>query len=62
MTVTKGRACDGKTPYPSHEAATAGLWRLVRRMGAAPWQLNVYKCKFCGKHHVGHRPGGTRSA
>jgi hypothetical protein len=56
MTATKGRACDGKNPYPSHKAATAQMWYLIRRKGAARDQLNVYQCDFCGQYHVGHKP------
>lgn len=48
------RACSGKQRHPTEEAARAHVAALYHQRGALG--LNIYKCKFCGAWHVGHRP------
>jgi len=50
---TKGRACDGKTKYTTHEAAIAAIDRMVTQ-GAAEAAQQAYRCKHCGSWHTGH--------
>lgn len=48
------QACAGKQRHETEAAARAHAASLYRKRGAQG--LNVYKCKFCGAWHVGHRP------
>ena len=42
------KSCEGKIRYDSIPSAMAGMKKT------SSCGLNVYKCKFCGKFHVGH--------
>ena len=44
------KQCIGKHPYADYKAAE----RVVREKWKRGIQLMVYKCSFCGFHHVGH--------
>lgn len=49
------RSCTPKVRFETHGAAER--FRQARiRQGAAEWSVNVYRCRFCGFRHVGHRP------
>lgn len=50
---TRSRSCAGKRAHDTEAAAAEHLQRLIRAGGV---RLNVYHCKFCGRHHVGHLP------
>lgn len=52
----RARACDGKKAHDTRQGATDSMNILIGN-GAAG--LRVYRCRFCGKWHVGH-PTGTR--
>jgi hypothetical protein len=49
------RSCVQKKPLP--DRATAERYAAKRIAGgAAPWAVEVYRCRrFCGQWHVGHR-------
>ena len=42
------RGCSGKQQFPNKRVAES----VRRRIGDET--LNAYKCRFCGKHHLGH--------
>jgi predicted restriction endonuclease len=44
-----------KQRHETHKEAEQQLWSLVRDTGARRHALTVYRCKFCGGYHVGHR-------
>lgn len=46
------RTCDRKVRYETQEEASAARTRLFRSGSGG---MNVYKCKFCGGYHIGHR-------
>jgi hypothetical protein len=54
------RACEGKIPHASEQAAHAALWRLQNAGKARPG-TRVYRCPFGNHWHVGTRPGRLRS-
>jgi len=56
MTRNRNRACTGKQRHASREQARDQLEALVRK-GAPRGRLEVYKCRFCGCWHTGHRIG-----
>jgi len=56
MTRTRARSCEGKCRHQTKEAARSELQTLVRK-GANGGRLEVYKCRFCGAYHTGHRIG-----
>ena len=47
----KARACAAHVGYESREAAN------TRRLILDTGHLNVWRCRLCGKWHVGHQPG-----
>lgn len=49
--------CQGKHPHATEQAARFHSRELYERGAAKPGTLNVYRCRFCGTFHVGHRPG-----
>lgn len=53
MPSTQARACGDKQKHNTRREAKAHKWSLVNGKGASPKTLNVYKCKFCNKFHVG---------
>lgn len=52
--MTKARECGKKYPHNTKREAEAHKWSLVRG-GARPGAMQVYKCPFCQKWHVGHK-------
>lgn len=63
VTLSKGgdmkgswdQSCEGKQGHETKEQAKAHRNNLIRRGNAL---LEVYKCPWCDKWHVGHRPKG----
>lgn len=47
------KACDGKTKHISSRDAMDAIHSL-KRSGKYNTRMNVYKCKFCKKYHIGH--------
>jgi hypothetical protein len=47
-------ACTGKTRFPTRAEARRRA-RQIRREGGP--RLHPYPCRYCGLHHLGHRPG-----
>ena len=47
------RACDGKKRYATNADALHDAATLQRRDN---YPMCVYRCKFCGGHHIGHMP------
>lgn len=61
--AVRRRQCTGKVRHSTTENAMAARRAIMRQGRAAPGSLNVYRCEFCGGHHVGHRKGsGLRAA
>jgi hypothetical protein len=54
----KRRACEGKRPHDTQEEAVGEAGRLRKRNPGA--EIDAYRCKRCGKFHVGHRKLKTR--
>jgi hypothetical protein len=57
-TRTKASACGKKTPYRTSQAAEKARKGVIRRTGASPADVKVYKCPFCKHWHTG-RGWGT---
>ncbi len=55
------KACLGKQRYATHADAEAALRALAQGRDWQSW-LAVYRCGFCGGHHVGHVPAKVRQA
>ncbi|MDQ6616586.1 MAG: hypothetical protein M3083_18045 [Actinomycetota bacterium] len=54
MTGTRARSCTGKLRYKSRgRAEMASSSRQDR--GAAEWTVQVYRCRYCNRWHIGHR-------
>lgn len=53
--ATYTRGCSGKIGLPSRRQAM-GVVRVMRKRPDTlrGWLLQVYKCRHCGLHHVGH--------
>ncbi len=61
------RGCNGKTPYPTRQAAFNALRTIAKRTGARISAYQIYRCTFCWTiddagarkrpFHFGHRPG-----
>lgn len=47
-------ACLGKTRFPTRAFARRRA-RQIRRQGGP--RFRPYECRYCGLHHLGHRPG-----
>jgi hypothetical protein len=47
------KACDGKVRY----ATAAEAFKAAGKTGKG---VTHYKCRFCGKFHCGHEPGGQK--
>lgn len=50
----KLRGCIRKKPYNSENEAKEGMLKDMLTF-RNPQMLNVYKCEFCDKWHVGHK-------
>lgn len=59
LTVATGRrrSCRRKQKHDTREAAEQQLTSLIKNRYASPAYMHVYKCRHCGKYHVGHRLG-----
>lgn len=53
------RACTGKIGYQDLDAAVAAAGEVWRRYRDS---LNAYRCRFCGRFHLGHPPARVRQA
>ena len=53
------KTCTGKCRYATLAEAQAARWRSSHYRGQAG--LNVYRCRYCGGYHLGHRAGLTRA-
>jgi hypothetical protein len=51
------KQCGHKRHYPDVKAAKSAAVLLFRHTGE---KLTSYHCKFCGRWHIGHRPGSGR--
>lgn len=49
------RVCARHKGYQTADDARYAMIRLSQNTGTR--NLNTWKCKHCGKHHVGHMPG-----
>ena len=49
------KACEGKIKHNSRNDA----WAARRKLPFDESPMNIYKCKFCKKWHIGHRPEGN---
>jgi len=47
------KSCTGKIKYESKEDAVIKTIIIKRKTGE---KLNAYKCKFCKRYHIGHKP------
>lgn len=58
------KCCDGKRRYESKEEAGKALYGLVMNTKVTFREMNIYRCRFCKKYHIGHKPkkyfGGRR--
>lgn len=52
------RSCDHKKQHRTRAEARAAK-RLLKRVERAAF--DVYRCRFCGTYHVGHRNVANRS-
>jgi len=44
-----------KQAHDTRRAAQDHLFSLMRNKGARRRSLEVYRCRWCGKYHIGHR-------
>lgn len=52
------KACDGKA---KHERDGAVIAAGIARKRSGHYIVS-YKCRFCGKYHIGHPPSSVRKA
>jgi len=61
VSQSRSRSCRGKRRYETREQAVQyATWRM-RTTGATRKDTDVYKCRYCGGFHVGHRPRKRRA-
>lgn len=53
MSARLRRQCVGKIAHETKQAALSHVFSLVRG-GARKGRVSAYKCKVCGKWHVGN--------
>jgi hypothetical protein len=53
------RACEGKRGFETIEDAKAAAREYALSFGDS---LTPYRCRFCGRFHVGHPPKEVRQA
>lgn len=53
----RDRACEGKQGHDTREQAKFHMQNLIRKGNVL---LEVYRCPWCDKYHVGHRPKGRK--
>lgn len=58
---TATKHCRGKVAHRSEAAALRHKQHLINDLGASPYTVMHYQCRFCDAWHVGHRPGSTQS-
>ena len=51
---SKWRHCERKTKYKSIKSAE-NQTKMKRKKGMIVRPYNIYKCKYCGKFHIGHK-------
>ena len=56
--MTKNRECGTKQKH-TKKSAEDHYWSLIRN-GAAKNLMVIYKCRFCGHWHIGHRKNRKR--
>lgn len=54
------KSCEGKVRHSERRDATRQMTK-TRSKADKPMSLHVYKCGFCGGHHVGHWSGSGRA-
>jgi hypothetical protein len=52
---SKATGCDGKTEYLSPKAAKLVADQMSRRCRHGVKPPNIYRCRHCGKWHVGRK-------
>lgn len=57
MKRSRERSCEGKFPHETKDQAKAHMANLIRKGNVL---LEVYRCMWCEKYHVGHRPRGRK--
>jgi hypothetical protein len=50
------KCCEGKKRYDSKEEAGKDLYILVKTTSTTFKEMNIYRCRFCHKYHIGHKP------
>jgi hypothetical protein len=50
----KWRHCERKKKHTSLKCAERAI-RMKRKKGIIVDGLNIYKCKYCGNYHIGHK-------
>lgn len=50
--IERAKQCEGKRQFHSILAAQINAKKIHSRTG----KMRPYKCKFCGKFHLGHTP------
>lgn len=53
--LTKAKTCGHKQQHATRDRALGHMGMLIRKRGASPVALNVYRCRHCHTWHVGHR-------
>ena len=51
----KRRICENKVAYETVDQARKGIVHIYQN-SFFKRKMNVYKCRYCGKYHIGHRP------
>jgi hypothetical protein len=57
MRRSRDRACEGKQGHDTRAQAQAHMHNLIRKGNVL---LEVYRCPWCDKYHVGHRSRGRK--
>lgn len=47
-------SCGTKRRFDTPELAENAKYKLLRQKGYT--RMNVYRCQFCHKYHIGHTP------
>lgn len=55
LRAVRRRGCGRKQQYPSEGDARRAAASLASETGS---KLNVYRCSFCSRYHVGNMPRG----
>ena len=57
VNVSKKRMCEGKIPFETKEEAMEKIKELDNQ-GKIDGIVKPYKCRYCGKFHIGHKEFG----